>query len=264
LGLDRRTPDISASCRPSIFVDRRNNEPTINLPQYADEPIDDLSQYAADHSSIRTMVVDDYFATDFTLHLQSSPLSMPDLPTLSASITAPPAVQRYHVEIWCEKTTMNEVFEPQTQQYGLNLITGAGEQSITACVNLVERAQQSGRPVRILYVSDFDAGGVSMPLAVGRKIEHRLQQEGLDLDIQVRWVALRPDQVEGYNLPRIPMKPTEMRANEFERRYGRGATELDALEAIRPGELERIVTREIRRYRDDTLRDRIGEARDEA
>ena len=43
----------------------------------------------------------------------------------------------------------------------------------------------------------------------------------------------------------------------FEARYGEGVTELDALEALHPGELERILTPEILRYYDDTLDDQI-------
>jgi hypothetical protein len=40
-------------------------------------------------------------------------------------------------------------------------------------------------------------------------------------------------------------------------RFGEGATELDALEALRPGELERILEREIARYYDAGLAERI-------
>jgi hypothetical protein len=45
----------------------------------------------------------------------------------------------------------------------------------------------------------------------------------------------------------------------FRARFGAGATELDALEALRPGELRRIIETEIQRYYDDTLTRRIGQ-----
>jgi predicted nucleic acid-binding Zn ribbon protein len=148
---------------------------------------------------------------------------------------------------------------------GINLITGSGEQSLTACVNVVKRAQASGRPVRILYISDFDPAGASMPVAVARKIEFRLYQEQLSgvLDIQVRPILLSHDQCIEYQLPRIPIKDTESRAEKFEERFGEGATELDALEALQPGEFERILTQEIDRYYDDDLEDRISTVADE-
>jgi hypothetical protein len=49
---------------------------------------------------------------------------------------------------------------------------GEGELSVTKCVELVDREVNSDRPVRTLYVSDFDPAGQSMPVACARKIEH--------------------------------------------------------------------------------------------
>lgn len=150
---------------------------------------------------------------------------------------------------------------PLCERYGINLITGSGEQSLTACVNVVKRAEENERPVRILYISDFDPAGASMPVAVARKIEFRLYQEQLSgvLDIQVRPIMLTEDQCIEYRLPRIPIKDTEKRAEKFEERFGEGATELDALEALHPGEFERILTQEIDRYCDDDLDGRISD-----
>jgi hypothetical protein len=56
------------------------------------------------------------------------------------------------------------------------------------------------------------------------------------------------------------LKETERRATAFEARFGEGATELDALEALYPGELRRILVREIERYYDNNLNDRVNEA----
>ena len=118
---------------------------------------------------------------------------------------------------------------------------------------MVKRALETGRPVRILYISDFDPGGDSMPVAVARKIEHLLHIGGHDLDIQVRPVVLTYDQCQYFRLPRTPIKETESRAARFEERFGEGGTELDALEALHEGELARILEREIMRYYDPTL-----------
>lgn len=77
---------------------------------------------------------------------------------------------------------------------------------------------------------------------------------------KVRPVALTPEQCRHYRLPRTPLKETERRATAFEARFGAGATELDALEALYPGELRRILVREIERYYDNTLNDRVDES----
>jgi hypothetical protein len=167
---------------------------------------------------------------------------------------SPPIIpQRYHIEMWCEKSTMNDVLLPLGERYNVNVVTGLGELSLTRCVELVDRAGASGKPVRILYISDFDPGGQSMPVAVARKIEFVARHEGHDLDIQVRPIVLTHDQCIAYRLPRTPIKDTEQRAGRFEERFGEGATELDALEALHPGELERILSDEIMRYYDADL-----------
>jgi hypothetical protein len=122
----------------------------------------------------------------------------------------------------------------------------------------VERALESQRPVRILYISDFDPAGMNMPVAVARKIEYRLRRDQLTLDIQVRPIVLTFEQCVRHHLPRTPIKETDRRANRFEDRFGEGATELDALEALHPGELRRIIEAEISRYYDDTLDRRLS------
>ena len=144
-------------------------------------------------------------------------------------------------------------------------MTGVGELSLTACHALIKRILCIGRPVRILYLSDFDPAGASMPVAaVARKIEFLHARGGHDLDLQVRPVVLTHEQCIEYRLPRTPIKTTEPRAARFEERFGAGATELDALQALHPGELRRILEGELDRYYDHTLSNRIEEHADTA
>jgi hypothetical protein len=183
-------------------------------------------------------------------------VSDPTLYLPAGSVTAPVIPQRYHVEMWCEKSTMNDILVPLGEQLGVNVVTGVGEISLTRVEELIERLRAIGRPVRILYVSDFDPAGLGMPVSVARKIEFMIRNES-GHDIQLRWIVLTDGQCVHYQLPRTPLKETERRAGKFEARFGAGATELDALEAIHPGELRRILEREIRRYHDSGLQRRI-------
>ena len=150
------------------------------------------------------------------------------------------------VEIWCEKSTMNDVLLPIAERYGVNLVTGAGEMSETSVRLFLDRATAAGVPARILYISDFDPAGRSMPVAVARKIEFAQQ----DLDVTLDPVVLTEEQCRDYRLPRTPIKDSERRGARFEARFGSGATELDALGALHPGELARIVSQQIERFID--------------
>ena len=82
----------------------------------------------------------------------------------SLQLLRPVIPQRYHLEVWCEKSTMNDILMLLGEAYCVNIVTGVGELSITRCVELVERAERNERPVRLLYLSDFDPAGASMPL----------------------------------------------------------------------------------------------------
>ena len=58
-------------------------------------------------------------------------------------------------------------------------------------------------------------------------------------------------------LPRTPIKDTEKRKDKFEQTFGVGATELDAIEALYPGELGKLLNSEIDNFLDRTLAARI-------
>ena len=182
----------------------------------------------------------------------------PDLP--SYQLYGFDAEQRYHLEIWCEKSTMNDVLIPLCERYGINLVTGVGEMSITAVLQLANRFQE-GVPVRIFYISDFDPAGQSMPVAVARKLEHLQRNEGYEADVRLFPIVLTARQVEEFDLPRTPIKASERRAGKFEERHGAGAVELDALEALHPGVLRSIIRRWILRYWDSTLIERATDVR---
>lgn len=186
------------------------------------------------------------------------PPSMPAPPSLWTHVARPK--QKFVVEIWIEKSTMNDVLEPICRLRGVNLIVVTGELSETRCRECVERAIDYGVPVRILYLSDFDPGGRSMPKATARKVEFHIRQfaDDYDLDVQVIPLALNQEQVAVYCLPRTPVKDTERRKIRFEETFGAGAVELDALEALHPGELAKLVNEELDNWLDRSLSRRFA------
>lgn len=223
-----------------VLIDRRNPSPILNA--------------AVDPGELPGVDVFDQ-RPDFGWQLDEE-LSLPRL--ISRGFRAR---QPYLVEVWIEKSTVNDILEPLSRKLGFNLVAGNGETSEIQVRLAVERAIAAGCPMRILYISDFDPGGRSMPVAFSRKLEFALASRGLDLDVTAQPIALTPEQCREYRLPRTPLKESERRAAKFEARFGEGATELDALEALHPGELERIVTREVCRYIDPTLPRRVDQAK---
>lgn len=169
--------------------------------------------------------------------------------------------QPYHLELWVEKSTMNDVLRPFRHTHGAVLVSSVGFQSITSAVQLVaERLKAVGKPTRIFYLSDFDPAGDHMPVALARQIEFWLAPYVPHADIKLTPLVLTREQVQSYRLPRIPIKESDARKAGFEDRHGEGAVELDALEALYPGELAALVRQALDPYWDPTLADRFREA----
>jgi hypothetical protein len=225
------------------LVDRRNDEPMIfagNLEVDPDREIEVSCEVLAEEPVVAEPDIPE----------------MPDLPWLYLNADAP--VQNHIVEVWIEKSTQNDWLEPLCRRRGVNLVVGIGEQSEIRSRELAMRSARYGAPVRIIYLSDFDPGGRSMPKAVARKVEFTIAKFDLDLDLQLIPLALTPDQCREYRLPRTPLKETERRKDKFEQTFGVGATELDALEALHPGELARLLEAEIDNWLDPALDQRFN------
>ncbi len=149
---------------------------------------------------------------------------------------------------------MNDVLVPLAQRYHAALVASVGFQSVTSAVDLVAgRVALSGKPVRIFYLSDFDPAGDAMAPAVARQIEFWRAQYAPQADIKLTPLALTLAQVEQYQLPTIPIKDSDTRKASFKERRGSDATELDALEALIPGTLARLVDAALRPYWDRRL-----------
>ena len=192
---------------------------------------------------------------DFELYFPS----FPDLPTIDLNHFD--CQQPYHLEIWTEKSTMNDILLPACKRWEANLITAKGELSITAARDLINRVIEADRPARIFYISDFDPAGRGMPLAIARKLEFFTATLAPDLDIILDPLALTYEQCVEYHLPRSPIKHTERRRHRFQEEFGQGATELDALEALHPGELGHLLDRTLGHYYDEDLDRRTRQER---
>lgn len=141
----------------------------------------------------------------------------------------------YSLEVWAEKSTMNDVLVPLCESLEVNLQTFSGDGSLTRVEDFLYRARRAQRPARIFYISDFDRNGFSMPAAVARKIQFMNDRDDLGLDARLTPLVLTPEQIVEFDLPSAPDSNT---------------VELDALEALHPGELARIVEEAVKPYID--------------
>lgn len=216
----------------TAIVDRRNPPPTINAYHWNHQQVSGIAA-GIDESSIIDSIVDNFHAFN------------------------PCKTQAYMMEIFCEKSTMNDILIPVCQRYGMNLVTGLGEISITAIYQLALRVKEANKPTRIFYVSDFDPAGECMPVSAARKVEYFMRTYDIGQDVKLIPLALTSQQCATYDLPRAPIKRPKndaagylKRTEKFQDRHGAGATELDALEAIHPGELAKIIEEAIEPYFD--------------
>ena len=173
--------------------------------------------------------------------------------------------QPFHLELISEKSTMDDVIIPLCRDLRINYAPATGFQSITGVVAMLQRLRQANKPGVVFYISDFDPAGSFMPPSVARQIEFWRTVYAPDLDVLLFPIVLTPEQVKHYQLPPIPIKDSDKRQDNFLAKYGvAGATELDALEALHPGELAKIIQKETLPYRDTVYALRAYKVREQA
>lgn len=151
--------------------------------------------------------------------------------------------QEVHVEVWFEKEGLSKIFHDTIHPYCIRGVVCRGYQSVTFIADFYKRAvnaMNNGQKPIVLYFGDLDPSGVQMLEATQETLEDEL---GL-LGVEFHRVALNPDQVEEYDLPRDPTsaKKTDTRYKKYAERYGDLAVEIDALH---PERLKQIIKHSI-------------------
>lgn len=130
------------------------------------------------------------------------------------------------------------------EEYGVGYVSGAGYESLTHINGLLARISQNEKPCRIFYIGDYDIAGQCMPRQVSRQMEFRIQEERSGIDVRLKPIILLKEHLKEYALPGAPDEKQ---------------TELDALEALHPGEFKKIVESYLDEYIDPSESDRITE-----
>ena len=165
-------------------------------------------------------------------------------------------------EVWVEKSSVEAEMVPLCTRYGANLTLGRGNIGITSVVRLLaHRVIPTGKPARVLYVSDFDMQGSHMPTAVSRQLQYWCGRLAPDADVRVEALAITAEQIEEYGLQRAFIPDDKPGKAAFEAAHGEGAVEIESLVENHPGALEEIVGKRLSHYRDAQLPHKVLNAR---
>lgn len=173
--------------------------------------------------------------------------------------------QPFHLVVVSEKAGMDEdIILPVCRRFNADYVSFGGNFQYHRFMGLVRYIGRLPveRPVRIFYLTDFDSSGVQMADSMAPDMLHRFP----DRDIKLFWMALKYEQVVEFDLPRKAEKGKEKgqktQVDNFEKKYGRGATELNALGSLQPQALRDIVVNALEPYYDGELEDaRLEERR---
>jgi hypothetical protein len=239
---------------PRSIIDKRTPRPFLNAPAKPPE-------------APGVMVVEPY--------IELPSIEVDDLEPYSSGGRAIPTGYEYTfarepslVEVWLEKSlddADDPLIENLCREEGVNLVPGIGFMTISSVYTLLERRARLGKPLRVLYLSDFDPAGAHMPRSPARHIEFALREMEEKPDIRLHHLALTEEQVRALELPRIPIKDSDTRKASFEAKHGEGATELNVLmHETRISGTEAMLRDAIRRLRDGELRHKLRGVRSEA
>ena len=105
---------------------------------------------------------------------------------------------RVHVEVWCESANVGATVSGVCRELAVSLYPCHGQSSDTLLWQASAALEDESRPIRIVYVGDWDKAGVSIERNVGRKLSSFLPGK----DVRVHRVAVTREQAD--HLPSNP------------------------------------------------------------
>ena len=138
------------------------------------------------------------------------------------------------VEVWCEKDALAGVIVDVTSVYDVPLLVARGYSSESFAYEAAQTIKENGKPGIVYYVGDFDPSGWNM----SANLEKKLRQFGADISFER--LAIKPEQIEAWNLPSRPTKRTDTRCREFFDTFGADTPSVE-LDALHPNTLRQII-----------------------
>lgn len=136
-----------------------------------------------------------------------------------------------YCEVWLEKDALVGAVHPVTARYDVPLMVTRGFSSLSFLYEAAEYIQALSVPAYVFHLGDHDPSGQ----CAADKIEETLRQLAPGAEIHFERLAVRPWQIEAWQLPTRPTKKTDSRAKSF------GYAESVELDAIHPDKLRGLV-----------------------
>jgi hypothetical protein len=154
------------------------------------------------------------------------------------------ADQLAYVRVLCEASGMVPMLERAVEAYRVEVSSSSGFDSLTVKHDLFQdalrRDEEQGQSTILLHAGDHDPSGVSVYESMAEDLAAFCEDRGKDGLIEVRRVALTPEQIITLGIATTPdeVKPTDSRSRAF---LERGLDPAAQLEAIPPDTLSQIV-----------------------
>ena len=138
-----------------------------------------------------------------------------------------------HVEVWTESRSIAGVLQTDCEVLGVSLYPAGGFASLSLAYQAAEGIRRAavGRPVRIVYVGDWDPAGVLIDQSVLKELRKHLR------DLEVREVRVAITEEQAARLPSKPRKAGDRRRPDI-----RETVEAEAMPA---GELRALLRKTV-------------------
>jgi len=161
--------------------------------------------------------------------------------------------QEWQPEVWIEKEALAGVLEGPCGKLDVPFFACRGYTSQSemwsASQRLMRYKSSFGRKPVIIHLGDHDPSGIDMTRDIVDRMNIFFDGHGKSRPEVVR-IALNMDQIEVFNPPPNPAKKTDSRFLSYEEKFGGESWELDALE---PRVLVDLITKTVKKYRDDDI-----------
>ncbi len=156
------------------------------------------------------------------------------------------ADQPAYVAVLCEAAGMVPMLERAVRPYRVEVASSSGFDSLTAKHDLfkdaLRRVEDYDQHTILLHLGDHDPSGVSVYESMSEDLEAFCADGGKDGLVEVRRVALTPDQITDFAIATTPdeIKPSDSRSRSFLERSLDPAAQLEAIPPDRLSEVARL------------------------